>query len=91
MGVKKLRSRNMLYSRLLSEKADTVRRSADQTVRTAREAIHHSENLVERSRDVLERADKILRNSVQGRKSRAAKKRAVAESKKKQRGAQEAD
>jgi sugar-specific transcriptional regulator TrmB len=80
MGVKKLRSRDMLYSRLLSQKAGDVRRSANKTVKAARETIRHSENLMEHARDVLERADKMLRNSAQGRKSRGAKKRGVDES-----------
>lgn len=77
----------MFYSRLLSQKADDVRRSADKTVKAARETIRRSENLIERTRDVLERADKTLRNSLQVRSTRAAKKAVVAESGEK-RGAQ---
>ena len=88
MGVEKLRSRDMFYSRLLSENADQVRRSADKTVRAAREVIHRSENIIEQSHEVLKRADKMLRNSVQGRNSRAVKKRVLAESRKNS-GAQE--
>lgn len=80
MGVKKLKSRNILYSPILSKNSDDVRRLANKTVRAAREAIHHSENLVEKSRDVLERADKVLRNSFNGREKRRAEKQASGDS-----------
>lgn len=73
----------MFYSRILSENADGVRRSAKDTVKAARETICRSENLLEHTRDVLERADKMLRNSVQRHNARAAKKRALADSKQK--------
>ncbi|HEX5435369.1 MAG TPA: hypothetical protein VFY05_14110 [Candidatus Angelobacter sp.] len=79
MRVKKFKSSGMLYSRLLSEHADSVRRSAQKTAQAAQEAVHHSANLVEQSRDALERADAVLRNSVQGREDRAARKKTMLE------------
>ena len=80
MGVKKLKATTMLYSRLLSEKCDDVRRSAKEKVTSARGTICRSENIVAQSREALEKADKTIRKAAADRSARAAKKQTSKES-----------
>jgi uncharacterized protein YecA (UPF0149 family) len=75
---KKLRSPTMLYSRLLSEISEDVRRSAREKVGAARSAIHEALNIVKRSQEAVEKAEKTVRNSASQREARAAKRPAAA-------------
>jgi tRNA A37 N6-isopentenylltransferase MiaA len=74
MAVKKLNSRTMLYSQLLSQDADNVRRSAAKAVRAARGEIHRSKSLVARSREVVEKTARDLSELKARREQRAKKK-----------------
>ena len=74
MGVKKFKPRTMLYSRLLSEKADDVRRSAAKSVQDARATVHNAESLMAQSHEVLEKAQRELKELRTQRVNRAKKK-----------------
>ena len=82
MGVKKLKSRTMLYSRLLSGSSEDVRRSAREKVRAARGTIHQSNNIIEQAHQALQKAERIVRKSVSERKERAARREAFNSAKK---------
>jgi len=73
MGVKKINPRSMLYSRLLSETADNLRRSVRETVMAARGQIHKSENIVAQAHAAVEHAQKTVEISKQGRSERMNK------------------
>ena len=60
MGVKKYKPHSMLYSRLLSDNAAQVRRSAAKVVKDARGVVLKSENLVARSHEVVEKTERNL-------------------------------
>lgn len=77
MGVKKFKPRTMLYSRLLSDKADDVRRSAAKTVQDARATVHKAENLMAQSHAVVEKAEKELTELKRKKAERATKKNAL--------------
>jgi hypothetical protein len=74
MGIQELKPNSMLYSRLLADNADEVRRSAAKIVRTARGEIHRSENLMARLREVLARTEKELKEIRRKKEQRASKK-----------------
>jgi hypothetical protein len=57
MGVKKLKSRTMLYSRLLADQTEDLRRASRETVRNARSTIHQSKYIVEQTQEALKNAN----------------------------------
>jgi hypothetical protein len=77
MAVKKFNPNSMLYSRLLSDNANIVRRAAAKAVKDARGAVHTSENLVARSHEVIERAERDLKELKAKKAQRATMKKAV--------------
>jgi hypothetical protein len=74
MGVRKFKPTSMLYSRLLSDKAGDVRRSAAKIVKDARGTVRTSENLVARSHEVVERAERDLKELKAKKAQRATRK-----------------
>jgi hypothetical protein len=73
-AVKKFKPTSMLYSRLLSDKAGAVRRSAAKVVKDARGAVRTSENLVARSHEVVQRAERDMKELKAKKAQRASRK-----------------
>ena len=74
MAVEKFKPNSTMYTRLLSDNAQDVRRSAAKVVREARATIHNSENLVARSREVVDRTEKDLKE-LKAKKARRTEKK----------------
>jgi hypothetical protein len=74
-GSKKINSRSMLFSRILSEASDEVRRAASEIVNDPRGEARKLEIIIERSQEALKRAEKMVRESRRGR-SKSQRKRA---------------
>ncbi len=60
MGAEKINSRSMLHSRLASQGAVDVRRSANELVKAAEGKKHKSLNIVAQAQRALEKAQKIV-------------------------------
>ncbi len=78
MVVKKLSSKNMFYSRLLSDMADEVRRNAQQKVEEAESEKSRSLRILSRTEEVLEKVQRVVENS----RSERERRKSAAESRK---------